>query len=846
MGNKRLAMGMTQVVQRAIAIGITVACGGLVEALKTTPAQGAEEIRIILRGPLAVSVSVESLENLAETGEIPPELRAYSRFFNDGAFDAAQRELQRRFNIDVVTASRLTYSPLGRDVIAQAGEYIRTAPNINGFYGIRAAVINAAAKNTNEAGWTLIDVLNEFPTETIEIKVGDILSYWKWFRAYLNYDQAMIDAIQTVADQEAIAQTTIQPAELPNLSQPGTVEFEQKTITVTNPVLRQSAQGLTVNYDYDVDVYVPQGLSQPAPIVMISHGFGSRKENFLLLAEHLASHGFVVMIPDHVGSDLTYRQNYLRGGLSTLLSPSEFLARPQEISFLIDELERLVATNSDWASVLDLNEIGVMGDSFGATTVYSLAGAEFNFNRLAEQCQNPNRLLNFAMYIQCRAEFLPNTQYDLKDDRIRAAIITHGLGYGLFGPEELANIEIPFLMVAGSNDLVAPVVTEQFYPFMWLGSPTKYLALLTRGTHFSTKPEGAAGASVFPAFLRGENAEFGQAYARALTVAFWNRYLRGDASYDPYLTAAYGHYLSADTPMALDIIQSLTADEIETAYGDRPFIPIEQASPSAIAEEKPPSVLADIAERDILRVALRRDAPPFGFLNTNDQWDGYCVDFVNGLRSHLEQQLSSDVAIEIVELPSTLENRFDLVRDGDVHLECGPNTIRPVDGVSFSQPIFVAATRFLIPANPAERIDFGNPTNTLSGVTLGVLPNTTTATFLENRYPDATIVYFDGVEGREQGVQAVADGAIAAFAGDDILTIGEVNQLGLDPSAFRLVPELPLTCEFYGVLLPEGDDDWRRTVNQFITTFNEGQTLGRWFRDLSSVELNNLQNCLNR
>jgi len=331
-----------------------------------------------------------------------------------------------------------------------------------------------------------------------------------------------------------------------------------------------------------------------------------------------------------------------------------------------------------------------------------------------------------------------------------------------------------------------------------------------------------------------------------LTVAFLNVHLRDDRRYEPYLSAAYANAFSANNPMALDVIQSLTAEDIEATYGDRPWIAIEQPSSPEVAEESPRSVLADIAETHLLRVGLRRDAPPFGFLNGENEWDGYCVDFVNQLRSQVERQIQSDVAVAIVELPSTLDNRFDLVRNGDVHLECGPNTIRPVEGVAFSQPIFVAATRFLTRVSSTESIDFENASATLAGVALGVLPDTTTAAFLQERYPAAKLVYFEGGEGRSQGIQAVADGAIAAFAGDDILTVGAVNQLNLNAEDYRLVPQLPLTCEFYGVLLPEDDADWRRTVNKFIETYNGGETLGRWFRDQSTLELNNLQNCLNR
>ena len=46
-----------------------------------------------------------------------------------------------------------------------------------------------------------------------------------------------------------------------DLSQPGTHDFERKTLTVTNPALRKTKAGLSINYDFPVNVYIPQGLN---------------------------------------------------------------------------------------------------------------------------------------------------------------------------------------------------------------------------------------------------------------------------------------------------------------------------------------------------------------------------------------------------------------------------------------------------------------------------------------------------------------------------------------------------------------------------------------------------------
>ena len=47
----------------------------------------------------------------------------------------------------------------------------------------------------------------------------------------------------------------------------------------------------TTARQFEVDLYLPQNQSA-APVVIISHGWGSAKESFAWLAQHLASHGF--------------------------------------------------------------------------------------------------------------------------------------------------------------------------------------------------------------------------------------------------------------------------------------------------------------------------------------------------------------------------------------------------------------------------------------------------------------------------------------------------------------------------------------------------------------------------
>ncbi|MBE9101282.1 alpha/beta hydrolase [Vacuolonema iberomarrocanum] len=837
--------------RRGVAIALTLSLGGVAEAWIPRSGQAAEQIQLNLVGPATVSVSIESLRVFAETGEVRSDLRLFTNGLDEPAREAFRQVLLRPIPFDAVSISNISYSPLGRDVISQVSEFIRVSPEVNGFNAIRAAAINAAVQ-ADEDGWTALDALAAFPTERVEVEVEEMLALLLSLVDYGEYNDAMIAAVRSRAATEAAEQEPIDLAQLPDLSLPGAFSWVQGTVTVNNPALGQTREGLTVNYDYDVDFYVPEGLTAPAPIVIISHGFGALKENFIFLAEHLASHGYIVLAPDHVGSNLAYRQTYLQGQLNTLLSPVEFVDRPQEISFLIDEMERLVEADERWQDVLDLERIAVIGDSLGATAALALGGATFDIARLREVCQQPNRIFSAALYLQCRAQFLPPTNYELQDERVRVAIAAHMFGYGLFGPDGMAEVDIPLMVVSGSQDILAPAVLEQFYPFMWLENEPRYLAMLDPGTHFSTKPEGAAGASSIPSFLIGSHGEFGQRYYQVIALAFLNAHLREQPEALPYLTAAYADHLSADAPMQLDLIRSLSAEDVEAAYGRSPLYPLE--APSSVATVPPDrAVLTQIATDQTLRVAMRRDAPPFGFLDgtatgdvgaAGDRWTGYCVDLVNGLAEFLGEELNIVQGVVPSELPSTVTNRYTLIREGTVHLECGPNGIRSdLEGVQFSQPIAAAGTRLLIPNGSTEPV---NPNLALTDVRLGVVRDTNTEAFVRQAYPEAEIVAFEGVEARQDALQALADGSIAALAEDDILLLGEAQQLGLDLSAYEFVPKFPLTCEFYGLALPAEDPTWRQAVNAFLESDRHSQIFTEWFGSVAATQLDNTAFCLNR
>ena len=226
------------------------------------------------------------------------------------------------------------------------------------------------------------------------------------------------------------------------------------------------------------------------------------------------------------------------------------------------------------------------------------------------------------------------------------------------------------------------------------------------------------------------------------------------------------------------------------------------------------SVLEAIRQTGVLKVGIRTDAPPFGSRNNDGEWQGYCIDNMERLANGLSKKLGRE--IRLAKVQSTLENRYQIVADGTVHLECGPNTTKsnpPVEGIVYSRGFFVTGTHLLVRPESRRRI---NPNGSLANVRIGVLEQSNTYDLISSTYSLADLVTYNGISGRERGVTDVVDKKSQAFASDGVLLLGEALRQNFTLENYTLIPDQPLSCDFYGMILPANDEKWENTVNQFI------------------------------
>jgi len=532
-------------------VGISLSIWLLPLAGTMRPAIGADRIYFTY-GALERSIPIDSLQIYAKTGKFDADLAPYAKRLSRKQRIELRRLLVNRIDLNSVAISQFFYSPLGETLLARLGGFVQTRAGLSGFYGIRGALILAAA---DPQGLTLLNVLQKFPTNGIRVDLARILQTTGDLEKLVNQTNR---AVALVSQQSKIAASIAQPradfSRLPDLQQRGRFTWSKQTLILNDR--RRASKFLA-------DIYLPR-LDARAPVIVISYGLGEDRSSFAYLAEQLASYGFVVAIPENPGSSAQQVQSLLNGLASEVAEPREFINRALDVKFLLDELQR--RSQSDPTFQVNMQQVGVIGQSFGGYTALALAGAPLNFSQLQKGCENLNNSLNLSLLLQCRALELPRFPYDLHDQRIKAAIAINPIDSSIFGQASLGTIQVPVMFISGTSDTVAPALPEQIVPFSWLTTPEKYLVLIQGGTHFSTI--GDTNASRYPlaipSQIAGSNTELARRYVEVLSVAFCQTYVAGVKEYLPYLSASYAQTIS-QAPLNLSLVQSLTATQLAPA-----------------------------------------------------------------------------------------------------------------------------------------------------------------------------------------------------------------------------------------------------------------------------------------
>ena len=124
-------------------------------------------------------------------------------------------------------------------------------------------------------------------------------------------------------------------------------------------------------------VYFPRHAPGPFPVVVFSSGLGAGRNHLEFLGRHLASHGYVSVHVQHLGSD----DQAAKGGagaraalIKAARDPRTGLTRLLDLVFALDQVGALAAGSPVLRGRIDLGAVAVGGNNLGAWTALAAAG----------------------------------------------------------------------------------------------------------------------------------------------------------------------------------------------------------------------------------------------------------------------------------------------------------------------------------------------------------------------------------------------------------------------------------------------------------------------------------------
>jgi predicted dienelactone hydrolase len=489
-----------------------------------SPSLAAERLTVRL-GPIEQSVTIRDLEEFAATGDIPPSLRLYTPLLTEDVRQA----LNSRIQLDPGVGDRLVDDLLE----SSAGQRLLTTLEVaipdSTVEDLQAALIVAAQQVD---GLSLLGFLRAYPEETVVIDGSSAIA----LASQMNLPYWQSQALSTILERELTVETEpFQPPFDPTIG--GNYWVRQQTLT-----FRDYERERTI----PVDLYWNRDAT--GPLVVMSHGFGADRRFLGYLARHLASHGIVVAALEHPGSNVAWltglTMGEMGGNLADILPASEFVDRPQDVSFLLDELARLNRYSPLLRGRLNTDQVTIIGHSLGGYTALALAGAELDLEHLQQLCDGRSPVgLSPADWLQCTAADLEvGSQTDFEDPRIAQIIALNPVMGRIFKESSLTEITVPTLILTGTDDSITPAVSQQILPFAQIQSP-KYLLTAIGGTHLSIgDPDNlnhALTESLFVRERRGEETEPLRKLLRGISLSFVKQGTPEADRYRPFLSPAY-------------------------------------------------------------------------------------------------------------------------------------------------------------------------------------------------------------------------------------------------------------------------------------------------------------------
>ena len=501
------------------------------------PAVAAERVRFQF-GELSRDVSVPSLVTFTETGRVNPDLQSYFNLLKPQQQQSLRNLLNQSVPVTDVMASNFLSTPLGKRSLQQLVKVLTQPPEI-AEPALSSALILGAAQSGE---LRLIDVLQAYPTRTLPVNVGAVLSLAQSLTQQFNLQNQLFPRIASIQGEPA------QGPDLVTMADKGAVAFTQI------PFQFQGRFGDTIS----AIAYIPNSATSasPARLVLIAPGLNTDMNALLYVGQQLASHGYAVASLNFPFTSANTIKAAIQG-TGAIPPANAWYGQPLSVSDLIDQMQQR------WGTKVNTAAVGVLGQSLGGYTVTALAGAELDWPYLLKGCDELNDpdkvVLNPAVVWQCVAPGQVVQRKSFRDPRVKAAVAVNPVTNPIFSPTSLKAIAAPILFVSGTGDIFAPPVSQQLIPFTSIQQPGSLLALQHNGTHLSFLD----GTSALPAVVIGPDQPLAREELKGMARAFFDEHLSDTPSAPPLAapTARSGVFSGSD-PLRLLITPRFSREQL--------------------------------------------------------------------------------------------------------------------------------------------------------------------------------------------------------------------------------------------------------------------------------------------
>ncbi len=487
------------------------------------PAQGTELLRL-QAGPIERTLTRQDLEQFAATGELPPTMQDFAPLITI----ELQALLNQSFDVDRNIADRFLQDLLktrdGQTLMAQIQQAIPHSSSHDLQFAMHET-LNAAEKITP------LTILTHYPQEELTI---DLITAGR-LAAQLRRADLHSQILSPVLARELRVKSSRSPLPRPSFdpSQLGSHAVRQY-----NRVFHDRSRQRRIVADfYHSD-------QAQGPLIVLSHGFAADRRFMAYLGEHLASYGFTVVALEHPGSNIDLLAKIsLNREPGEVLPAQEFIDRPLDIQFLLNEIERRKPNWPHVGRLFNTDQVVVVGHSLGGYTALTLAGAELDLPALRAFCQRSSPIgRSPADWLQCSAAELPHTTLNFRDRRVVQAVALNPVIGHLFGTEGIGKVMAPVMMFSHNRDAVAPILEHQLQPFRELTVEKSLIAILG-ATHMSITDESNSNSTMAQSTLvqevMGAEAEPVRALVQGLVLSLVQQHTPQALIYRPFLSAAY-------------------------------------------------------------------------------------------------------------------------------------------------------------------------------------------------------------------------------------------------------------------------------------------------------------------